>query len=93
MTLSLARVLYYGVLLAAPVCMAGVVYLSERLPGANADSIVQSAQAADRVEHLNEAGAAKKMWVCPMHPQILQDHPGECPICGMDLVEIPSINS
>jgi len=22
-----------------------------------------------------------------MHPQILQDHPGRCPICGMDLVE------
>ncbi len=23
---------------------------------------------------------------CPMHPQILQDHAGACPICGMDLV-------
>lgn len=31
---------------------------------------------------------AKKLWVCPMHPQIIQDHPGECPICGMDLVEM-----
>jgi Cu(I)/Ag(I) efflux system membrane fusion protein len=28
-----------------------------------------------------------KIWVCPMHPQIMQDHPGTCPICGMDLVE------
>ncbi|WP_370308876.1 copper-transporting P-type ATPase [Sinimarinibacterium flocculans] len=24
-------------------------------------------------------------WTCPMHPQILQDHPGSCPICGMAL--------
>ncbi|MGB0217728.1 MAG: copper-transporting P-type ATPase [Sinimarinibacterium flocculans] len=24
-------------------------------------------------------------WTCPMHPQILQDHPGSCPICGMTL--------
>ncbi len=87
MTLSLARVLYYGVLLAAPVCMAGVVYLSDRLPDANAGSIVHSAQAADRLERLEAVGPAKKMWVCPMHPQILQDHPGSCPICGMDLVE------
>jgi len=23
---------------------------------------------------------------CPMHPQIIQDHPGICPICHMDLV-------
>ena len=28
----------------------------------------------------------KQMYQCPMHPQILQDHPGSCPICGMDLV-------
>ena len=26
-------------------------------------------------------------WTCPMHPQIVQDGPGSCPICGMDLVE------
>lgn len=25
-------------------------------------------------------------WQCPMHPQIMQDHEGDCPICGMDLV-------
>nr|WP_320132045.1 efflux RND transporter periplasmic adaptor subunit [uncultured Holophaga sp.] len=28
----------------------------------------------------------KTMYQCPMHPQIIQDHPGTCPICGMDLV-------
>lgn len=25
-------------------------------------------------------------YTCPMHPQIMQDKPGSCPICGMDLV-------
>jgi len=34
------------------------------------------------------AAPAKKAWHCPMHPQIVQDHAGSCPICGMDLVEI-----
>ena len=29
---------------------------------------------------------AATVYQCPMHPQILQDHPGACPICGMDLV-------
>ncbi len=30
----------------------------------------------------------KKLWVCPMHPDVVQDHPGTCPICGMDLEEM-----
>ncbi|PZU48665.1 MAG: haloacid dehalogenase [Sphingomonas sp.] len=25
------------------------------------------------------------IWTCPMHPEIRQDHPGSCPICGMAL--------
>jgi len=25
-------------------------------------------------------------YVCPMHPQIIRDQPGNCPLCGMDLV-------
>lgn len=30
--------------------------------------------------------AAKTAYICPMHAHIVQDHPGACPICGMDLV-------
>jgi hypothetical protein len=26
------------------------------------------------------------MYTCPMHPEVLQDHPGNCPKCGMKLV-------
>jgi membrane fusion protein, copper/silver efflux system len=29
------------------------------------------------------------IYYCPMHPQIVQDHPGECPICNMTLVLKP----
>jgi Cu(I)/Ag(I) efflux system membrane fusion protein len=25
---------------------------------------------------------------CPMHPTVVQDHPGNCPICGMKLVKV-----
>ncbi|MEO6005299.1 MAG: copper-translocating P-type ATPase [Opitutus sp.] len=31
------------------------------------------------------ASTAKTIYTCPMHPQIEQDHPGSCPICGMAL--------
>jgi Cu(I)/Ag(I) efflux system membrane fusion protein len=26
------------------------------------------------------------IYTCPMHPEVVQDEPGSCPICGMDLV-------
>jgi Cu(I)/Ag(I) efflux system membrane fusion protein len=29
------------------------------------------------------------LYYCPMHPSVVQDHPGECPICGMTLVPKP----
>jgi Cu(I)/Ag(I) efflux system membrane fusion protein len=29
-----------------------------------------------------------EQWQCPMHPSIVQDHPGDCPICGMKLVKV-----
>jgi membrane fusion protein, copper/silver efflux system len=32
-----------------------------------------------------DEGLAGK-WISPMHPQIVRDEPGPCPICGMDLV-------
>lgn len=27
-----------------------------------------------------------QQWTCSMHPQIMQPEPGNCPICGMDLI-------
>jgi Cu(I)/Ag(I) efflux system membrane fusion protein/cobalt-zinc-cadmium efflux system membrane fusion protein len=41
------------------------------------------------IERINaEDGAAieKKLWTCGMHPWIITEEPGQCPICGMDLV-------
>jgi len=31
------------------------------------------------------AQAEKTLYTCGMHPQVIQDHPGNCPICGMKL--------
>ena len=28
---------------------------------------------------------AKRLYTCPMHPEVVQDGPGECPKCGMAL--------
>jgi len=32
------------------------------------------------------AASAAMQYTCPMHPQIVREAPGSCPICGMDLV-------
>jgi multidrug efflux pump subunit AcrA (membrane-fusion protein) len=31
---------------------------------------------------------SKTLYTCGMHPQIVQDHPGDCPICGMKLTPV-----
>ena len=40
-------------------------------------------------DHGQTTSAARpQMYTCGMHPQILQDHPGNCPICGMKLTPV-----
>lgn len=43
-------------------------------------------EGAQEGRSLPTISAAKQTYVCPMHSHIVQDYPGECPICGMDLV-------
>jgi Cu+-exporting ATPase len=35
--------------------------------------------------HPSLEGSASGAWTCPMHPQVVRDRPGACPICGMAL--------
>lgn len=48
----------------------------------------QKSETIDHTEHTNA-----QVYTCPMHPEILKDHPGTCPICGMDLVKKESGNA
>lgn len=41
----------------------------------------------DEHDHLTETQEGTT-YTCSMHPQIRQDEPGQCPICGMDLVPV-----
>ena len=48
-------------------------------------SDVQKTQAKEENKSKNEE---KQLWTCGMHPEVLLDHPGQCPKCGMDLVPV-----
>ncbi len=37
--------------------------------------------------HTHEVSIGKQLYTCSMHPQIIRDKPGQCPICGMDLIK------
>jgi Cu(I)/Ag(I) efflux system membrane fusion protein len=71
------------VALVAVTLLAGVAAGRWVLPRAAAP-----AAAPGHAEHAAPAGqeAAAVAWTCSMHPQIRQDRPGRCPLCGMDLV-------
>ena len=36
--------------------------------------------------HDHSDASTNQTWTCSMHPQIMKTEPGDCPICGMDLI-------
>ncbi len=44
-------------------------------------------------ERASSQGVARAVkYTCPMHPSVVSDRPGQCPICGMDLVLVEPAN-
>jgi len=48
------------------------------------DRLVDSTPPGTTADNPPEEGV--ELWTCGMHPQVVQDRPGTCPICGMNLV-------
>jgi Cu(I)/Ag(I) efflux system membrane fusion protein len=46
-------------------------------------------KSTDEPTALEETTHSKEtIWTCSMHPQIRQNEPGQCPLCGMDLIPV-----
>ena len=43
--------------------------------------------------HQHTEAGKDEVYTCSMHPQIKQDKPGKCPICGMDLTPLKSTSN
>jgi len=49
--------------------------------------LIMSACSNPKPARVTKTAKKDVKYTCPMHPQILEDHPGSCPICGMTLIK------
>ena len=56
----------------------------------------ESASTMDSHDHNMETTStsnSEEIWTCSMHPQVQQNEPGDCPLCGMDLIPLEANSS
>ncbi|XCF07443.1 efflux RND transporter periplasmic adaptor subunit [Tamlana crocina] len=64
-----------------------VIYIGLLVVGVLLGWLLFGGSSKEEADHNhNEVTEANQMWTCSMHPQIMQPQPGDCPICGMDLI-------
>ncbi|MBF6611653.1 MAG: NADH-quinone oxidoreductase subunit J, partial [Chloroflexi bacterium] len=59
--------------------------VSPTLPVPFSEAQIGEGQMPERGERVESEGT---IYTCPMHPQVREESPGQCPICGMDLVPV-----
>lgn len=69
--------------------VAGILlaqFLPADLFGLRGESSPGSAPPVESTDEATDQG----LWTCGMHPHVLEEEPGSCPICGMDLTPVAS---
>ena len=68
-----------------------IIYIGILVAGLLLGWILFGGSSNKKTEHNHDAVAeTNQLWTCSMHPQIMQPEPGDCPICGMDLIPAES---
>uniref|UniRef100_UPI00404B66A7 efflux RND transporter periplasmic adaptor subunit n=1 Tax=Gelidibacter sp. TaxID=2018083 RepID=UPI00404B66A7 len=64
-----------------------VIYMGILVVGVLVGWLLFGGSSNEETDHNHDAVTeTNQMWTCSMHPQIMQPEPGDCPICGMDLI-------
>ncbi|SDD90481.1 membrane fusion protein, Cu(I)/Ag(I) efflux system [Pricia antarctica] len=79
------NIIYIGISLIVGLLAGYLIFGSSSADGA---AEKDTSDMSDSHDHSDEA--ENQMWTCSMHPQIMQPEPGDCPICGMDLIPAES---
>lgn len=80
---SLNKYLTYSLLLIAGLSLGWLLFHDPGRKDQNHEHVGQTVEEPE--EHT--------IWTCSMHPQIRMDKPGDCPICGMDLIPVSQSGS
>ena len=68
--------------------LMGAVFLIVLAAGG---AFYMKANHAEGIAHGDHTHASEsELWTCSMHPFIIVDEPGDCPVCGMDLIPKPA---
>lgn len=70
------------------VAVAGGVYAGARWHGVLAPMLGMGRGESGSADRPSGSSASGQLWTCGMHPQVIQDHPGDCPICHMKLTPL-----
>ncbi len=72
-------------------CLALGILVAQLLPH---DLLgLHSAHHEAKTSAAEEADDDHQLWTCGMHPHVIQDEPGQCPICNMDLTPMKGSDS
>jgi Cu(I)/Ag(I) efflux system membrane fusion protein len=64
-----------------------IIYIGILIVGLILGSVVFGTSEKINDDHNHETETVEtQLWTCSMHPQIMKNEPGDCPICGMDLI-------
>ncbi len=76
---------YKNYLIAAGILIVGIL-LGNLFSGGSSEA------SHNKDEHEYVQDPETKVWTCSMHPQIKMDKPGNCPLCGMELIPLDTTN-
>ena len=71
-----------------PICHMNLVPEGQPVSGPDHHGHAAGEQAPASAAPPPQEAPAGTTYTCPMHPEIRQDHPGNCPICGMTLESV-----
>lgn len=86
MTLKSKTILRYALMLGLGMALGWLFFV----PKDSSEDDMQEAAGHEGHTHtlVAEESSEGTVWTCSMHPQIRQNEPGDCPICGMDLIPL-----